>query len=150
MLLAQKGWPHARRAARVAEVADASAESPLESRVRGHLLLAGIPRPVPQRAVAGASGRVYRVDLCWPERWTILEVDGRVEYEDPRSGSAVRAVWTEKRREDDLREAGAEVVRVVAADLVDGSAELGRRVSAAFARAARRRGSVPPEGARDR
>ena len=140
VLQAQVGWPGGGRARRVVTTADPGAESPLESAVRW--ALAGVAGsgepPVLQLALTGASGRRYRVDLCWPARRTVVEVDGRVKYDDPRRGSARDALWAEKRREDDLREAGWEVVRVVAADLVHDGSALRARVRAAFARGASR------------
>ena len=107
--------------------------------MRGALVLVGgLPPPVLQHPVRGASGRRYRVDLCRPDHGTVVEVDGRVEYGDPLTGSATRAFWAEKRREDDIREGGWDVVRAVAADVVPHAGALVARVEAAFARAARR------------
>lgn len=80
-------------------------ESPLESISRLRFVRAGLPRPVLQREVEGASGRRYRVDFCWPKQRVIGEADGAVKYADRA------AVLAEKKREDDLRAAGWTVVR---------------------------------------
>ncbi len=145
LLREQGGWPGSRAAARVLALADPGAESPLESLVRGLLVLdGGLPVPVLQHPVRGGDGRTFRVDLCWPDRRTVLEVDGRVKYDDPRSGSASAALWAEKRREDSIREAGWAVVRVVADDVHGSPALLVGRVRAAFERAAREHGRPPP------
>ena len=137
----QRGWAGVRSALRVLAAADGAAESALESEVRAALVIPATGcTPQLQYPVRGASGRCYRVDLCWPDRRTIVEVDGRVKYDQPWSGSGSDALWAEKRREDDLREAGWEVVRIVAADLHDDAGAIRERVRAAAARGARRHG----------
>ncbi len=141
VLAAQVRWPGTVAARRVCAIVDPDAESPLESRVRATLvLLGGLPLPQLQVAVLGASGRTYRADLLWPDRWTLVEVDGRVKYDHAWSGSAQQALWAEKRRGDDLAEAGWEVVRIVADDLRHDHRRVTARVAAAFARGRRRHG----------
>ena len=145
VLRAQQGWPGSRMAGRVLALADPGAESPLESLVRGVLVLdGGLPVPLLQHPVRGADGRMFRVDLCWPEHRTVVEVDGRVKYDNPRSGSAAAALWAEKRREDSIREAGWVVVRVVADDVNNRPGLLVGRVRTALQRAAAEHGRPPP------
>ena len=55
-------------------LADATAQSPAESRLRVRLVLAGLPRPVGQHPVRVGGGRVLHPDLAWP-RWRVA-----VEY----------------------------------------------------------------------
>ncbi len=141
VLARQHRWPGVHTAYRVLAAADGDAESPLESRVRAAFAFhPTAEQPAVQQVLKGASGRTYRVDLCWTDQWTIVEVDGRVKYDDPRSGSAAAVLWEEKKREDDLREAGWEVVRAIAADLRRPS-DIRERVRRAVDRAARRHGS---------
>jgi very-short-patch-repair endonuclease len=68
-----RGW---RRLARVAQLADAGAESPQESRLRVRLVLVGIPRPVTQHEIRRDGELIARVDLAWPDRRVAVEYDG--------------------------------------------------------------------------
>ncbi len=70
----RRGW---RRAGRAFSLADGRAESPPESRLRVQLVLAGLPRPVPQFPVRLPSGAVYRPDLPWPDYRVAVEYDGQ-------------------------------------------------------------------------
>jgi hypothetical protein len=84
---------HARRARRAVEWADRHSESPLESRCRGELLLAAVPRPecnLPLRL----ADREIRPDLLWRELGIVVEVDGRGKYDKADS------LWREKRRQE--------------------------------------------------
>jgi hypothetical protein len=56
-------------------LADPSAESLPESRMRVHLVLAGLD-PVPQYWIEDGSGRIARVDLAFPEQKVAVEYDG--------------------------------------------------------------------------
>ena len=76
----------------------------------------GLPAPVPQYVVHDPSGDfVGRVDFGFPAYATVVEFDGRVKYREDAVGTVVR----EKAREDALREAGYEVVRISWSDLDD-------------------------------
>jgi hypothetical protein len=90
-------------------LANPAAESPAESFYRGHMLLDGYDDPpcgVPRR---GASGKQYFIDILL-ERLAI-EIDGLVKYTD------LDALRDEKTREDDLRAAGHDFLRVWADEL---------------------------------
>jgi hypothetical protein len=131
-----RDWPGARTAGRAVSLADAGAESPGESLTRLACLRGGLPQPQTQAVVRDRSGFVGRVDLLWEEHRTVAEFDGRVKYGVPETGGSGRGdevLWREKRREDRLREAGYEVVRVVWADLFD-ARTLSARVRRAFSR----------------
>jgi hypothetical protein len=130
------GWPGIGAARRAATLSDARAESVGESvsRVRLHEL--GLPAPVPQLAVHGPHGFVGRADFGWPELRTLGEFDGRVKYgrllkpgQDPGD-----VVWSEKLREDALRDLGWQIVRWTWDELADFTA-VARRLLRAFARA---------------
>jgi hypothetical protein len=69
----RRGW---RRAERAFDLADGRAQSPPESRLRVRLVLAGLPRPVPQHPVRLPGGAVYHPDLPWPEYRVAMEYDG--------------------------------------------------------------------------
>jgi hypothetical protein len=72
-----KGWYGVRQVARVLDLAAVGVESPMETRLRVLLVLAGLPRPVVQPDVFDAAGRfVARLDLAYPELRIGLEYDG--------------------------------------------------------------------------
>jgi hypothetical protein len=64
------------QARRVAELADGTAESPQETRLRLLLLRAGLPTPVAQFRVFDAQGFIARVDFAYPELRIAIEYDG--------------------------------------------------------------------------
>lgn len=103
-----------RMAARVLEFADARAESPGESFSRARISEWGLPRPELQHVIRDRTGRVLaRVDFWWEEFGLVGEFDGAVKYEalvgpDERVADVVLA---EKRREQQLRDLGFDVVR---------------------------------------
>lgn len=68
-----RGGAQARRAL---EIADPRAESRPESRVRVHLVLAGL-RPEVQYWITDAHGRRARADLAFPEQQVAVEYDGQ-------------------------------------------------------------------------
>ncbi|MEU4675409.1 hypothetical protein [Micromonospora sp. NPDC023737] len=75
----RRGW---RSLLRVADLADAGAESPQESRARVRLVLAGLPRPQTQYIVAESGRFIARLDLAWPEFKVAVEYDG-LWHDDP-------------------------------------------------------------------
>jgi hypothetical protein len=122
--------PGNRAARRVAEFADAAAESVGETRSRVAIRRAGLPAPVLQHPVIGR-----RCDFYWPEHATVGEFDGRAKYgrllrpgQDPGD-----AVFAEKRREDALRDHGLGMARWVWDELDPFDAAAGR-IRRAFAR----------------
>lgn len=56
-------------------------DSPMETRLRMLIVLAGLPEPVVNMTVADGAG-VRRYDLCWPDCRLIVEYDGRQHAED--------------------------------------------------------------------
>lgn len=122
-------WPGVTSAARVVDFADGRAEAVSESLARVVFAEQGLPPPEPQQWV-GDGEPIGRVDFLWRDRRTIGEVDGRIKYQqDPD------ALWREKLREERLREAGFEVVRMTWQQLVRHPQRTAGRVAQAFVRA---------------
>jgi hypothetical protein len=130
MLARRPRRPRNAAARRVVAFADGGAESPGETRSRVAIRRAGLPAPVLQHALIGT-----RTDFYWEEFRTVGEFDGKIKYGRLiRPGQAPGdAVFTEKRREDALRDQGLEVVRWVW-DELDTFDEVAARVRRAFAR----------------
>lgn len=121
-----------RRAAveRFVELLDARAESPGESITR--LLLTSLGWSVEsQVSLHDSEGFIGRVDFLVARR-VVVEFDGLVKYEGAQGRQALAL---EKRREDRLRAAGNQVVRLTWRDLNDA-----RRVSSMVGDAAHRAG----------
>jgi hypothetical protein len=74
--LTREGHRGCRRVRRAFDLADGRAQSPPESRMRVRLVLAGLPKPVPQFPVVVPSGRVLHPDAAWPEYKVAAEYDG--------------------------------------------------------------------------
>lgn len=82
-------------------LADGRAESPPESRLRVSLVLAGIPKPVPQYEITMDGRFVARVDLAWPDHRLAVEYDGhwhadaaQLRKDRRRLNRLVTAGWT--------------------------------------------------------
>lgn len=120
-------WPGKLAAERVVAFADGRAESVAESLARILFVELGLPRPDLQVEI-----RYARVDFLFRGRWVVVEVDGKVKYVLDAD-----ARWKEKLREDRIREAGYEVVRLTWADLVGRPERVRTLVLEAFARAER-------------
>jgi hypothetical protein len=104
----------AARARKVINFASPAADGPGESLSRVSMLVSGIPAPVLQQPLQGASGKLWTVDFFWPAFNLIGEFDGEVKYTDPvllRGRSPSHVLFEEKRREDDLRAAGYRMSR---------------------------------------
>ncbi len=75
---------HAAAALRAAELVRGGVDSPMETRLRMLLVLAGLPEPVVDHHVRDGGGTVVRrFDLCYPALRLIVEYDGRQHAEDP-------------------------------------------------------------------
>lgn len=125
-------WPGVRQAREAVELADARAESPLESMGRVRFHEHGLPAPDLQVWLGDSDGQIARVDHYWQRYRTVAEADGALKYATPAD------LFAEKRREDRLREAGFEVVRYTWDEILRTPEVVVARVLAAFARASRR------------
>ena len=101
-------WIGSRDAGRVVSFASPYSETAGETLCRIAFDVLGLPQPSQQVLIYDAAGFIARSDFLWEEQNTIGEFDGLVKYagEDGK-----KAVIAEKRREDRLRQAGAQVVR---------------------------------------
>ena len=88
----------------VVRLADARAESALESWTRSRFIALELPMPSLQRNVVGGSGWVARSDFLWKDYGVVGEADGRIKY-------LADELWAEKQRQDDIEDAGYEVIR---------------------------------------
>lgn len=103
----------------------AGSESPVESRLRMLLILAGLPEPVLQYVVS-ASGRTRRLDLAYPELQIAIEYDGEHHF---------TSEWQfaqDALRLDALARDGWIVVRVIARDLYREPERVVERVASAL------------------
>lgn len=123
-------WPGVRTARRVVDLADARAESPLESLARLMIVDADLPLPELQAWVDTSDGP-FRVDGLWRERRVVLEVDGMLKYRSPSD------LVAEKRRQEALEQAGYVVVRVTWDDILRHPERTAARIRSALARGGR-------------
>lgn len=119
--------PGARAARRAAVYVRHDVESPMETRLRMLLVLAGLPEPDVQHVVAVAGGGPrYRLDLAYPDARVGVEYDGRQHAEDTRQ-------WNhDLRRREALDDAGWKLLVVTAQDLFRRPDEVVRRVCTAL------------------
>jgi predicted transcriptional regulator of viral defense system len=123
-------WPGIAQARRAVDFSNAAAESPLESLARLVFDDAGLPPPELQARVGGDGRPVGRVDFYWPAHSTIAEADGAVKYSDPTRAQQ------QLQRDDDLRQAGFQVVHFTWPQLHTNPAQIIQAIRAAFAQAA--------------
>lgn len=86
----------ARRAARLVR---AGVDSPMETRLRLLLVLAGLPEPVVNHVVRDDAGHWQRrFDLCYPDLRLIVEYDGRQHAADPAQWreDVIRREWLDE------------------------------------------------------
>jgi hypothetical protein len=143
----QRDWRGALTSGRVLDFADGDAETVGESRSRVMLARIGVPPPRLQHPFHRAGGDVYaRTDFWIEEFATAGEFDGKQKYgralyeqsgviEDVDLGEVL---WAEKRREDEIRSDGAEMVRWVWSELDGNDRAIRGRFEAAFTRSGRR------------
>lgn len=123
-----------RRGVRLARLAlsllDPRAGSPMESRLRVVLVMAGLPRPSVQFEILDDDGRVLRhIDLAYP-RWRIA-----IEYEGGHHLNS-REQWNKDiYRYEELDADGWTIIRVTAEDLLRRPEAVVARVRTALARA---------------
>jgi len=108
-------WPGTRVVSRALSVADLASESPFESRSRAWILQAGLPGPVVNGRIVGATGRPYFGDFVWEEQRVVGEADGLGKY-GTTPEELRRRLAAQSRRQDDLERAGWTVVRWTTSD----------------------------------
>jgi hypothetical protein len=128
-------WPGARDAGRVVSFASPYSESPGESLGRIAFDALGLPQPSQQVWIFDKAGLIARVDYWWEKQRTVGEFDGRLKYDGDNASKDT--LYDEKRREDRLREAGAEVFRFDWPEARAKSPSIRQKALAAFDRAAR-------------
>ena len=80
---ATSSHPGARAARRAATYVRARVDSPMETRLRMLLVLAGLPEPTVDHRILDRDGRVlYRFDLSYPDLRIVVEYDGRQHRAD--------------------------------------------------------------------
>lgn len=116
LLTLNSDLPSARNHAKarsVIELGDEGAESPMESRLRYILILAGFTGFVTQQRIDALNGKTYFGDLAIPSLRIIFEYDGRGKY------TTVEDLLSEKEREDAIRLMGWRMVRIQAHELTN-------------------------------
>jgi Protein of unknown function (DUF559) len=92
---------NAKRARRAASLVRAGVDSPMETRIRLLIVLAGLPEPQVNFIVFVAGGKWrWRFDLCYPEYKLIIEYDGRQHAFDAEQWShdLERREWLDQQR----------------------------------------------------
>jgi hypothetical protein len=114
-----------RLGSRAAALVRERVDSPMETRIRLLLILAGFPEPVVNAIVADR----YRPDLCWPKLRLIVEYDGRHHRDDldQWDHDIERREWFESH--------DWTILTVVARDVFQRPAETINRIYAAWLRA---------------
>ncbi len=108
--------------------ADPRLETVLEAISWNEFADAEFDMPIPQQEITGASGRRWRVDFLFGLR-VIGECDGALKYSDSRT------LWREKKRQEDLEQAGYIVVRWTWEEILYRPREVIQRISDALKRA---------------
>ncbi|GEL23174.1 hypothetical protein PSU4_21280 [Pseudonocardia sulfidoxydans NBRC 16205] len=110
-----------RRLDRVAELADPRAESPMGTRTRLMLVLAGLPAPEVQYVLREANGRlVARFDLAYPSARLAIEYDGAGHDVFGQRGLG----YDDRRRDLRTGALGWRTIRLTATDLGPRRAEV--------------------------
>ena len=124
-----RGRRNIRRLRRAMQLADGRSESPMETRLRLLLVLAGLPTPEVQYEVWHA-GRFYgRLDLAYPELRLGIEFDGKLHVQAARSAADIR-------RTNGLLELGWRLLRYDSGDYYRRRGLVVRQVGAAMLQAA--------------
>ncbi|MBO0686258.1 MAG: DUF559 domain-containing protein [Candidatus Dormibacteraeota bacterium] len=106
---ARPGLPGVRQARQVLELAEPAAESPMETRLRLVLVLAGLPRPLAQVSLRDDAGEfLARPDLYYPQARLAIEYDG---------GTHRESLTADNRRQNRLQRSGVRLLRYTAPDV---------------------------------
>ena len=123
------GERHAGAALRAARHVRGAVDSPMETRLRMLIVLAGLPEPVVNHTLRDEHGRVTRrFDLSYPSVRLIVEYDGRQHVE-------VRDNWTsDLTRREEFDDAGWRILVVTSEGIYKNPAETVARVHRALRR----------------
>lgn len=111
---------------RVLELAEPATESPMETRLRLLLVLAGIPKPRVQEVLRDATGTfIARADLYYPRHRLAIEYDGSTHRD---------RLMSDNRRQNRLLDAGYRILRFTAGDVVGNPGAVVSLVRRALAR----------------
>jgi hypothetical protein len=106
----------------VAQLAEPPTESPMETRLRMLLVLAGLPRPVAQVSLHDSRGRFLgRPDLYFPDQRLAIEYDGGVHRE---------SLAADDRRQNRLVSEGISLLRFTASDVLHNATSVVAQVRA--------------------
>jgi hypothetical protein len=130
LVAAAAAWKgrHGRLLQQAASLVRAKVDSPMESRLRLLIVLAGLPEPVVNFDVLDEGGRVrYRIDLSFPQQRLGIEFDGRhhIEREEQWESDLVRR--------EDLEAEDWKFVVVVSSQVYGDPAKVLTRVRTAMA-----------------
>ena len=110
------------------ELAEPRSESPMETRLRLRLILAGLPKPAVQPRLVDETGAfVAKPDLYYPLHRLAIEYDGATHKD---------SIVTDNRRQNRLLEAGYRVLRFAAPDVLGKPEDVVSLVRRALARPA--------------
>ena len=96
---------------RLLALADARAESPMESEARLVMVDGGLSTPVLQHEVIDARGRLRRLDFAWPQQWVAAE------YDSDQWHAGTDALRRDREKLAALQDLGWTVVPIVADDV---------------------------------
>ena len=118
--------PGAAKVRRVLEHSEPKSESPMETRLRMLLVLAGLPRPAAQVSLQDARGRFLgRPDLYYPGARLGIEYDGATHRE---------SLAADNRRQNRLLGEGIQLLRFTAGDVLHNQASVVAQVRGHLAR----------------
>jgi hypothetical protein len=92
-------------------LADARAESPMESEARLAMIDGGLPIPELQYEVIDGNGELRRLDFAWPEQRVAVEYDGLDWHSGPE------AMRRDRKRTAALMDVGWVVIAIVFEDV---------------------------------
>lgn len=92
-------------------LADARAESPMESEARLAMIDGGLPMPELQYELVDGNGELRRLDFAWPHARVAVEYDGVDWHAEPE------ALRNDRRRRLALQDIGWTVIAIVADDV---------------------------------
>jgi hypothetical protein len=92
-------------------IADALAESPMESEARLAMIDGGLPIPTLQHEIIDGNRELRRVDFAWPEQRVAVEYDGVDWHSDPD------AMKRDRRRRAALEAVGWVIISIVFEDV---------------------------------